>query len=320
MCSRHSRIDVMPETHLMPLLWRERRAIERLGRPGIAAWLQRNQPRVNPLWGRGDLEERLAATCDRYRDDALGRGAGALVDATSIFSEWLDHWRAVTDVPRPGEKTPSHIYYLPTLLDALPDAQAIVMHRDPRAAGCSEWLKHQSIDEPGRGFTWFRFAVRWASSVEVGQRCEETLGPERVLQLRYEDVVGAPEATGRRVCRFLGESFEPDMVQVGNLNTSYGRSRRDPESLGIDGDSVHRWRGLLEPGTVEQLEDLTGRWMARLGYEPETGGPKRTLALTGWGVRVMSALAGFRPASFNQLVSRTRYPGLRPRDHARRRI
>lgn len=203
MCGRHPRLDVMPETHLMPLLWGESGPIGRLGRSGMAHWLRRTLPLVNPAWRGTEAADRLASMCDRFRDDAFGLGDIAPTDAPSIFAEWLDHWRVVSGAPRPGEKTPSHIYYLPALLRFLLAAQAVVMHRDPRAAGCSEWLKHRSIDAQGRRFSWFRFAVRWASSVGVAEECQARFGPDRVLQLRYEDLVDAPEETARQLCSFL---------------------------------------------------------------------------------------------------------------------
>lgn len=319
MCSRHPHVDVMPETHLMPLLWGESGILRKLGRLGIATWLRQTMPRVNPAWHRAGSHAQLENACDRYRDDALQRGDAALADAPSIFGEWLDHWSVVTGMPRPGEKTPSHIYYLAELMDALPSAQAIVMHRDPRAAGCSEWLKHRDINQLGRHFTWFRFAVRWASSVEVARRCKDRFGPERVLQLRYEDVVASPGDAARRICSFLGEPFDPSMVEVETRNTSFGDSPEHASvAAGIDSGSRDRWRGTLEPRTVSRLESLTARGMEALGYEREADRSVRALPTAGWGVHAMATLAGYRPAGFNQLASRNRYPGLHPGDPGRR--
>lgn len=287
-----------------------------LGRAGVASWVRQTLPKVNRAWIRENLEPRLETVSGRFRDDALGRGDAGLADAASVFSEWLAHWRATAQVSRSGEKTPSHIYYLPPLLHSMPGAQAIVMHRDPRAAGCSEWLKHQSIDDPGRRFTWFRFAVRWASSVEVASRCEETFGPERVLQLRYEDVVAAPADAARRICAFLREPYEPGMVDVDNRNSSF-TVKADGPSGGIDDRSIGRWRHELDSGTVTRLEALTASAMESLAYQRETDGARRGWSWRAWAVRAMAATSTYHPAAFNQLASRGRYPGLRPRDLGR---
>lgn len=316
MCNRHPRIDVMPETHLMPLVWGQQRALSHLGRKGMAAWVRETLPRVNRAWNGDGMGPRLQAVSERLRDDALGRGDAGLADAPSFFSEWLAHWRATARVSRSGEKTPSHIYYLPSLLRSMPAAQAIVMHRDPRGAGCSEWLKHQSIDDPARRFTWRRFAVRWASSVEVASRCEQTFGSERVLQLRYEDVVAAPSDGARRICAFLRESYEPGMVDVDDRNTSFERQAGRSQA-GVDDRSIGRWKDELDSRTVRRLEALTAFAMESLGYARETDGARGPWSWEGWIVRAMAAISTHDPAGFNQLASRSRYPGLRPRDLGR---
>jgi len=318
MCDRHPRLDVMPETHLLPLLWGEARPIRRLGRGGMATWIRRTLPRVNPAWSQPDAADRLDTMCDRFCRDASHMGDAALAHAASIFAEWLEHWRVVSGAPRPGEKTPSHIYYLPALLRALPNAQAVVMHRDPRAAGCSEWIKHRSIDTPGRRFTWLRFAVRWVSSVEVAAQCAEDFGRDRVLQLRYEDLVKAPEDTARRLCEFLREPFYPGMIEVENPNTSFARLSADrSDGRGIDTESLDRWRRTLDPSSVSSLEALTAQGMKALGYEREARGSVPAMSWTGWGVRAIATLARYHPTSFNQMASRKRYAGLLPDDLGR---
>lgn len=313
MCNRHPHIDVMPETHLMPLLWKQHGALVHLGRVGLGSWLRATLPKVNPAWQREDLRRTLETVIERFQEDALRRGDACLADAPNFFSEWLEHWRAATGVSRAGEKTPSHVYYLPSLLRSIPAAQAIVMHRDPRAAGCSEWRKHQSIHEVGRRFTWYRFAVRWASSVAVAGECEQTFGPERVLQLRYEDVAAAPADAARRICSFLREPYDPSMVDVQNRNTSFtGGGRGTPD--GIDDVSIDRWRRELDSHAVARLEDLTASAMKSVGYQCEAIEDRAVWSWRGPSVRAMAAFAKRDPATFNQLASRGRYPGLRPRD------
>jgi hypothetical protein len=319
MCSRHRHLDVMPETHLMPLLWGRTRAVRRLGRGGLATWIRQALPRVNAAWGSVDLADRLDAASSRYRRDASELGDDALSDAATIFAEWLDHWRLVSGKSRSGEKTPSHIYYLPELLRAWPRAQAVVMHRDPRAAGCSEWVKHRSIVAAERRFTWFRFAVRWASSVEVARRCERRFGRERVLQLRYEDVVAGPEGAARKLCTFLDEPFDPAMLDVDNRNSSFGRRTASLPGIGrVDSGPRDRWRRVLDPVSVAELEAMTASGMEALGYRRGSTRLLRARVGAGLGARVLAKLAGASPAAFNQLASRKRYPGLGPRDVERR--
>lgn len=294
---------------MLPLLWGRRKAIHGLGRRGLAEWLRRALPKVNRSWTSVDAAQRLDAMCDRFRDDAHGRADVAPTDAIGVFEEWLGHWSDVTGKPRPGEKTPSHIYYAPALLHAMPSARVVVMHRDPRAAACSEWIKHQSIEEPGRRFGWFPFAVRWATGVEVARRCERQFGTHRVLQLRYEDMTAEPEATARRLCDFLGERFDAAMLVVERLGSSFtdhGASEADP-NVGIDASTRDRWRQAMDERAIALIESLAGRWMEELGYGTIAGDAAGATRWARWRLDALAVWARRYPAMFNQLASRGRY-------------
>lgn len=309
MCCGHPALDVMPETHLMPLLAGRGRVLAQLGRRGLAAWLQRTLPAVNGTWQRPEMASRLTAAC-RALAESPTRGAADAAGSTSVFAAWLAAWREVCQA-RPGEKTPSHVYYLPALLTAFPDAQAVVMHRDPRAAGCSEWLKHRSIAAPNRRFGWFRFAVRWASSVAVASDGERHFGADRVLQLRYEQLLAEPEATARRLSGFLGVPFDPGMLDVGQVNSSYRQGESADALQGVVSAPDDRWKEHLSRDTVRRLEHKVGPWMQRLGYprceSAGRGGAASRAPLAG-----LVEFARRRPQSFNRLASRGRYAGLHP--------
>lgn len=305
----------MPETHLLPLLWGRRREIRRLGRRGLAEWLRGALPKVNRSWTSADAARRLEAMCDRFRDDAHGRADVALTDGgIGVFEECLGHWSDVTGKPRPGEKTPSHIYYVPALLRAMPSAHVVIMHRDPRAAACSEWIKHQAIKEPGRRFGWFPFAVRWATGVEVARRCERQFGSHRVLQLRYEDMTAEPEVTARQLCGFIGERFDPAMLVVERQGSSFVDPGvpKDNRNIGIDASTRDRWRQTLDERAVARVESLAGRWMDELGYEAVAFDSAAASRWERWRLDAMAAWARRYPAMFNQLASRARYRDVAP--------
>jgi hypothetical protein len=107
------------------------------------------------------------------------------------------------------------------------------------------------------------------------------------------------------------------MIEVENRNTSFaGVPEHASDAIGVHGGYQARWRQMLEPAVVARLEALTESGMEALRYERATDGPVRAPRWAGRGVDAMAALARYRPASFNQLASRDRYPGLRPGDLA----
>ena len=55
-------------------------------------------------------------------------------------------------------------------------------------------------------------ASYWQRNVRAGRRAGGELGPHRYLEVRYEDLVTAPEGQIRRLCQFVDLEFDPPMV------------------------------------------------------------------------------------------------------------
>lgn len=86
------------------------------------------------------------------------------------------------------------------------DAQVIHIVRDPRDVIAS------SLETPWTNSTADRIARAWRhftlQNVTEGLR----VGPSQFLQVRYEDLTREPEAVLRLICTFLGEEFDPGML------------------------------------------------------------------------------------------------------------
>ena len=108
-----------------------------------------------------------------------------------------------------GDKGPSYVRWIPQLEQIFPEALYIDVIRDGRDCTLSA-LKKWSADH------WYYdtyYLMRtWQRNVEAGQQAAATLGPQRYLAIRYEELVGDPESTARKICDFLGETFEPAML------------------------------------------------------------------------------------------------------------
>jgi hypothetical protein len=92
------------------------------------------------------------------------------------------------------------------LLKAFPQAQIIHMLRRP-------W-ERMSVAAPRGVRTPLKAGsegARWLRSVALS-RANSRLAPERYLVLRYEELVGQPEATLRQVAAFLGEDYDAAML------------------------------------------------------------------------------------------------------------
>jgi uncharacterized membrane protein YkvA (DUF1232 family) len=95
-------------------------------------------------------------------------------------------------------------------------------------------------------------AARWANSVTLGRAHGAMLG-ERYCEVRYEDLVADPTATGARIALFLG--LPTPQLWAGELSVDSGR--------------VGKWRSLPQSETAEVLL-LLAPTLASFGYD-ETG-------------------------------------------------
>ena len=98
---------------------------------------------------------------------------------------------------------------------------------------------------------------------------------------RYEDMVGDPERQARRLCNFVGEDFEPHMLNPEFNNSSSVAWGKRGAAVGITDKSVGRWRGQLTESEAFVAQAVCRSTMKRLGYELETLRPNK-LAVAKW--------------------------------------
>jgi hypothetical protein len=91
-------------------------------------------------------------------------------------------------------------------LALFPRAQLVHIVRDPRDTVAS------SVETPWTPGSPRQVARAWRRFTVEAVRTGLEAGPRQYLLVRYEDLVREPEAMLRRVCQFLGEEFEPVML------------------------------------------------------------------------------------------------------------
>jgi hypothetical protein len=106
-------------------------------------------------------------------------------------------------------KDPLHLWYLPELLDALPDACVVLLHRDPAVALasfcslCAALTEHTTpnVDMAAIGEHWSRRAVQ---GVERMMRARQSIDPARIFDLRYQDLLDDPAGSVQRIYEYFG--------------------------------------------------------------------------------------------------------------------
>jgi len=187
--------------------------------------------------------------------------------------------------PRWGDKTPQYIEIVPQLSELYPGARFIHLIRDGRDVAMS--FKRSGFHERwyhGKEYDWTQ-ALRLASQYRSSKLSDQ------FLEMKYEDLVSDLENNLRRLCQFLGESFEPGMLgwkstieqQIPERGLGIHHAlRRDPSS-----DDIGRWSQDLNWMEILAVESFLGSDLTEMGYPLRFAGSawKPVLWLTRQGLR-----------------------------------
>ena len=179
------------------------------------------------------------------------------------------------------EKNPENCFVVPFLVRAFPDARFVQIVRDGRDVAVSHaekpWLAAASAGSGRRGRggqawgPWARWWVEperaaefeaasdltrtawsWRRFTSAARTALAELPPERVLTVRYEELVTDPEQAARTLAAFFGHAEPPE-----SLRAALARA---------DAGSVGRWRGALDAEGLADVEREAGPLLRELGY------------------------------------------------------
>jgi hypothetical protein len=207
---------------------------------GYWHWLRRRTDR------KAFLEKVLAA---RDRSD---RTIFAIM--MEIHGDWQQQKRAnAHDNLILGEKTPSHIYHVPTLLEWFPNSRIIHTFRDPRGIFASELRRrraqptgfpYRQLHRTGPLFTLcilLQVTYAWLRAAKLHFRYER-LYPDKYYLLRFEDLVTNPEKSTKMLCDFLAVDFQDAMLE----QKVWSRGFREGQA-GFDNQAADRWKEVNPP-------------------------------------------------------------------------
>lgn len=164
-----------------------------------------------------------------------------------------------------GDKTPAYIEIVPILAAMFADAKFIHLIRDGRDVA-------KSFQRQGWHGPWMHGYTReWLRAVELDLKFSKTPLDERILRVRYEDLVQHPETTLRRICAFIDEGFEDQMLLWrGKVDAAIpDREKRIHSSLAreMNPADVCRWKREMTSREIFVAEALIGAQLSRFGYE-----------------------------------------------------
>lgn len=239
-------------------------------------WLRSRRHR-EAFWAMardGFLFQRAGLSSDEARSIALeAKDAGSFLESfmTAICrQQGVDRW---------AECTPDHALFLRKIGEDFPDARVIHILRDGRDVALSlarqGWIRRLPFDplppEVAAAFYW-----DWL--VGQARRGGKALAG-RFLEIRYEDLVRAPERTLTAVGDFIGANIDYDTVRenaigsVSKPNTSYPGDR--------DGSPLERWRR-ADPELRGHLWSALAATLEEMGCAPDRAAPTSSAAHARW--------------------------------------
>jgi hypothetical protein len=235
--------------------------------------LARNRRQLLNEWEKSSL-----FYCTGLDARLVEEDTGGCQNAGDFLRTVMESMGRVQGVERWAECTPDHLLALCRIKETIPDALVIHMIRDGRDVALSLAKQHWI-----RPFPWDHSkevecaALYWQWIVNRGRRQAGDLG-SHYKEIRYEDLLGSPQATLASVGDFIGQELDYEQI----LRVGYGSVRRPNSSFGRLGQAgdfrpVARWKKSLSLAQIGIVESLIGETLLDLGYTFDaTRNSKRT--------------------------------------------
>ncbi len=166
------------------------------------------------------------------------------------------------------------------ILESFPEAKVIHVMRDPRAI-CASKNSQQSVQEK---YPWLFLIRQWRKLATLAWQSvyKSPNTSDRVLLLKYEQLVSDPEMEAKKVCDFLNMNFDPSMIDPNTFvdgtgskwsqNSSY-QNFQATRSFNLD--SIDRWKNALTSPEIQFIEHLCYPEMEIFGYQPDIASTSR---------------------------------------------
>jgi hypothetical protein len=162
-----------------------------------------------------------------------------------------------------GDKTPYNILYLEEISQLFPKCKIIHIKRDPRDVVASYIkLPAASKDVIIHSLAWKCFITSWKNYLAM------TPVAHNYLQLAYEDLVCNPEQELKRICEFIGETYNREMLHFHKKGDRY--IKNEPWKAGVlipvNRKSIGKGKRELAATKIFITEKLTGGLLLSSGY------------------------------------------------------
>ncbi len=116
----------------------------------------------------------------------------------------------------------------------------------------------------------YHIAKQWKEEQEASLKLTEKLGNERVLKIRYEDLLAAPETELSKICRFIGTEYNPVAMDYYHSEESHKTAHSGTMWENVEkpviSDNFNKFKKELTPEDILLFEQVAGDTLEKLGY------------------------------------------------------
>jgi hypothetical protein len=263
---RHSRIFMPGETHFFDDIYSRRREFGELENPGS---IEKIIARLRTLYARYNETPDQARVESILRNREAVDKLGACRSYEEVLSCFMELQMRLSGKARWGNNVPKDIFHIKEILSFYPQAKIVVCIRDVRDFLCSyqnKWTitSEENVRRLKNLYHPIVTSLLWRASAKQILHLGKLVPPENCLTVRYEKLVANPEAVIRGICRFIGEEFEENMLNVEEQNSSFSIRQS-----GIYSSSVSRWRRVLTNEEAYTAQRITKKYLDSVGYTTE---------------------------------------------------
>ena len=268
-------LRTMLDAHPQVCIPMESRFVQELSykHAGVNDW---DEKRLMALYGDVlTTFETLPYDAQRLKTNLLAcRGKTSFADVCRMIYLSVPSLFDKTEIQWIGDKNPRYVFFIPSLLKFFPEGRFIHITRDYRDSTLS-FFRVKGMDSEKKNAAYL--AYKWkAYNLEV-LKLRAAL-PDRYLQVKYEDLVVAPEEVLRRVCDFLNLPFHPAMLSSSERMTDAPGIHTDlsrpvhTEKLGI-------WKSQLSEHDIRISDAIVGGTAEACGYQRRYTGRRAPLSV-----------------------------------------
>lgn len=167
---------------------------------------------------------------------------------------------------RSADKTPHYSEVVPELAALLPDAVFVHLIRDPRDVAASY------LGTPFGPRSLVSAATMWVERAGAVKAAGEQLGPDRYLEVIYEELVADPEPQLRRLCEFIDLPFDEAMLHPETSSAAKMSAGRDGGAHAnlMAGATIRTrdWRTGLTTDEAARVGVVVDELATGFGYDP----------------------------------------------------